>query len=232
MPIQRDDWLCIPKLVDHVLNNPSIAVESAFIGGDSNQVCTDAVPTFLTIFSLSQNFDTVLDALNTTYLTATSADSDTSGMGMQVWFVFVSFGQPRVTHKASILSLVTKFLSKLWLTDRQINKIAEYFVQRSTVPGLAACVAYERGSLIECLQRLQKRNASTLGPSIASLDELEKTTLELLAQALAEALAVLEDKLRRTDSVGECVRWMTRNYTRDFISFPERVCPLDLPSRQ
>src|SRR6202044_429104 len=47
---------------------------------------------------------------------------------------------------------------------------------------------------------------------------------------LAQALAVLEDTLRRTDSVGECIRWSTRNHKRDFLSFPERVSSICISS--
>ena len=42
-------------------------------------------------------------------------------------------------------------------------------------------------------------------------------------EEIAEALAVLEDDLRRTDPLGECVRWLARGRRRDLISFPELV---------
>lgn len=40
---------------------------------------------------------------------------------------------------------------------------------------------------------------------------------------IAETLAVLEGDLRRSDHMGECVRWLARGRRRDLMSFPERV---------
>jgi hypothetical protein len=45
------------------------------------------------------------------------------------------------------------------------------------------------------------------------------------AKQLAAALAFLEDDLRRTDPVGESIRWLAAVCTRDILSFPERVSP-------
>jgi hypothetical protein len=58
----------------------------------------------------------------------------------------------------------------------------------------------------------------TLADLLASLLQRNVKT-----EQMAEALAVLEDDLRRTDPLGECVRWLARGRRRDLISFPERV---------
>ena len=47
--------------------------------------------------------------------------------------------------------------------------------------------------------------------------------LGVLAEELAESLAVHEDRLRRKDPVGEIARWLAKDCPRDFLSFPERV---------
>ena len=83
-------------------------------------------------------------------------------------------------------------------------------------------------SFIDNLQKLRRENEVTITDPIASLSN--NANVKTLAVELAQALTVLEDTLRRTDSVGECIRWSTRNHKRDFLSFPERVSSICMSS--
>jgi hypothetical protein len=173
---------------------------------------------FLAIFSLSQNFDCVLEALERIYnsrLLNASSDSET-----QLEFVYSCFTWLFVAAHGfglSILNLVTKFVSHLWLTDRQISRVSQAFGRK---PNLVRSVARAMSILNEGLQKLEQDNMAAIPDPIFSLDN---ASLGVLAEELAEALAVLEDDVRRTDPVGECVRWSAQRFTRDFLSFPERV---------
>jgi hypothetical protein len=124
--------------------------------------------------------------------------------------------------------VVTKFVSHLWLTDLQISKLSKAFVSEPIPLVPSVPVAWVAGSLIESLQKLTDENLACEQDPIASLSD--SSSLGVLALELAQALAVLEEELRRMDPVGECVRWSARKYTRDFLSFPERVSSISLSS--
>jgi len=116
-------------------------------------------------------------------------------------------------------------MSYLWLTDEQI-RLSEALVPRSNPP--IHSVSYAARSLHECFRRLKEDNMVTIQDPIVSLNN--NTNLGVLAEELAEALAVLEYNLRQTDPIGECVRWLAQGFRRDFLSFPERVSSTNLSS--
>ena len=89
-------------------------------------------------------------------------------------------------------------------------------------------VFWVASSFIDNLQELRGDNEVTIADPIASLGS--SANVKTLAVELAQALTVLEDTLRRTDSVGECIRWSTRNHKRDFLSFPERASSICISS--
>jgi hypothetical protein len=93
-------------------------------------------------------------------------------------------------------------------------------------PMLRSTPAWESDALMESLQKLMAE-VTTQDP-IAALGDTR--TMRVLAEELAQALAFLEDQLRHTDTVSECIRWSTGQHTRDLLSFPERVSSIGLPS--
>ena len=59
-----------------------------------------------------------------------------------------------------------------------------------------------------------------------SLDDIPLHTVKELrefAMNVAQALAFLEDNLRRNDFVGEYIRWLGDKCSKDFMSFDGRV---------
>jgi hypothetical protein len=123
--------------------------------------------------------------------------------------------------------VLINFISHLWLTDRQISKLSTKFMP--TIPiGPSDPGFWVASSFIDHLQELRRENEVTIADPIAFLSNI--ATVKTLAVDLAQALTVLEDTLRRTDSVGECIRWSTRNHKRDFLSFPERVSSIRMSS--
>ena len=118
------------------------------------------------------------------------------------------------------MALATAFADELWLTDKQTAKLSSAL---RFDPGVRSpAVNWVADHFRKSIQMAAQRNEVTISDPIASLSG--KRDVQALAIELAQALAILEDWLRRSDPIGECVRWSARNYPRDFLSFPERVC--------
>jgi hypothetical protein len=60
-------WHSIEECVEDFLADPSIVIQFCLKSGDADQLDEDNIPNFLGIFSLSHNFDCVLDALQTIF---------------------------------------------------------------------------------------------------------------------------------------------------------------------
>jgi hypothetical protein len=123
---------------------------------------------------------------------------------------------------SSILLLVSGLISKLCLTDGQLDTISRSF--NPALPllhgGLSTEVDHILNLLSQDIKKAKKEDTATLAFRLASLDT--KNSMDF-AKELAEALAVLEDKLRRDDPVGEYIRWLARASFQDILSFPEQV---------
>lgn len=124
--------------------------------------------------------------------------------------------------------MAAKFVSHLWLADAQISKLSKAFSSKPPprVRYQQDPISWTADAFFESLRKLTKENDVAMEDPVASLSS--NKIIRVLAVELAQALAVLEDRLRRTDPVGECIRWSARTCTRDFLSFPERVSSIGL----
>jgi hypothetical protein len=116
---------------------------------------------------------------------------------------------------------VASLATKLWLAQTHIDLISDRFdlTSNSRVPRVAVSLS----PLTEVLPQHAIHDTDALVQLLESLHQHGG------AERLAEALAFLEDELRRADPVGECIRWVARGHVRDLLSFPERVGLICLP---
>jgi hypothetical protein len=168
----------------------------------------------------------VLDALEIKYRSNPLSD-DMSGT--RVGFVSFIYWLVVTAHRSQlrVLTVLINFISHLWLTDRQISKLSIKFMPAIPIRP-SDPVFWVASSFIDNLQELRRESEVNMPDPIASLSS--SANVKTLAVELAQSLTVLEDTLRRTDSVGECIRWSTRNHRRDFLSFPERVSSICISS--
>jgi hypothetical protein len=129
---------------------------------------------------------------------------------------------------SSILLLLTDLVSGLCLTDRQLDTISKSFDPAlPLLRNLSPEVSHFLKSLSQNIRNVKMEDTATLAVRLASLNT--QSSVERFAKELAEALAVLEDDLRRVDPIGEYVRWLARASFQDILSFPEQVSMIFSP---
>jgi hypothetical protein len=106
----------------------------------------------------------------------------------------------------------------LWLSGEQLDILSMPF---TLLPQRPSSVDWVLATFHESVEKAAKQNRVSMSDPIASLTG--KGDARALALEFAQALAVLEDGMRRADPTGECIRWSARKYSRDLLSFPERV---------
>ena len=79
-------------------------------------------------------------------------------------------------------------------------------------------------------QRLDEENEVIMDDPIKNLDSFSTRERKRLAESIAWALALLESELRRMQFIDEVIRWLAREYSRDILSFRERVSFSSYPS--
>ena len=125
------------------------------------------------------------------------------------------------------MSLLNKIATKIWLSDSQISRLSDPFLSnpyQTTYPW----VAWQRRFLAEAIESAKNIDSLSLKELIKEARGSDRS-LNNLAVELVEALSVLEDQMRRMDPIGECVRWVAKGRTRNFLSFPERVSLITTP---
>jgi hypothetical protein len=121
----------------------------------------------------------------------------------------------------SILLLATSLLDDLWLGEPQCAALLRHV---ATNPPRSSHGAYLRNKLKKHIvkrQEILKQSKEWIYSH-----GIKRRDWEIHARQCAEILSYLEIDLRRTDPVGECLRWLTPPENREFGPFPERVRPL------
>ena len=109
---------------------------------------------------------------------------------------------------------MTRLSRELWLSDAHRRLILDKFGPKSI--GHIPDVIIASNLLSSLLLPTFSEGPSILPNLLAALLHNRGTT-----KAFAEALAILEQDIRQSDPLGECVRWLARGHRRDLLSFPE-----------